>query len=64
MVKARNLSSHAYDPKIADTIDLPIFSALEHPGLRKHIERVRQVFYERNSFAPPVERNGLPLGEP
>jgi predicted nucleotidyltransferase len=33
------------------TIDLSIFSALQHPALQEHIERVGQVFYERESFA-------------
>jgi len=46
------------------TIDLSIYSALAHPGLREHIERVGQVFYERDSFLPAAEQNGLPLGKP
>jgi predicted nucleotidyltransferase len=52
------------DLLLPHTIDLSIFSALEHPGLREHIERVGQVFYERDSFLPAAEQNGLPLGKP
>lgn len=29
-------------------IDLSVFEKLDHAGLREHIERVGQVFYERN----------------
>lgn len=30
-------------------IDLSIFEKLDHAGLKEHIERVGQVFYEKNS---------------
>jgi predicted nucleotidyltransferase len=29
------------------TIDLSLYAALDHPGLRDHIDRVGVVFYER-----------------
>ena len=35
------------DLLLPHTIDLSIFSALHHPGLEEHIQRVGQVFYER-----------------
>jgi len=37
-------------------IDLSVFEKLDHAGLREHIERVGQVFYERQEMAPPVKR--------
>ena len=34
-------------------IDLSVFEKLGHAGLREHIERVGQVFYERQDAAEP-----------
>lgn len=35
------------DSDIPYTVDLSIFAEIENPALRDHIERVGQVFYER-----------------
>jgi predicted nucleotidyltransferase len=37
------------DSDIPYTVDLSLFEQIENPALREHIERVGQVFYERNS---------------
>ncbi|MEW5886409.1 MAG: nucleotidyltransferase domain-containing protein [Pseudomonadota bacterium] len=41
------LSARLDESPIPYQVDLVRLDALEHPGLRAHIERVGQVFYER-----------------
>ena len=33
-------------------VNLCLFDAIDHPGLREHIERVGKVFYQRESSGP------------
>ena len=41
------------------TIDLSVFSMIDHAGLREHIQRVGQEFYCRQAFT-----GGLPQAQP
>lgn len=41
------LHRHFEESSIPYQVDLCLFSALDHPELRAHIERVGQLFYER-----------------
>lgn len=45
------------DSDIPYTVDLSLFEQIENPALRKHIERVGLVFYERGAMA----KNGAVL---
>jgi len=47
------------DQLLPYTIDLSIFEKLDHVGLREHIERVGQVFYERQDASAAKETQPL-----
>lgn len=40
------ISTRLYESPIPYQVDLSIFDLIDHPGLREHIERVGQPFYE------------------
>ena len=47
------------DQLLPYTIDLSVFEKLDHVGLREHIERVGQVFYERQDATAAKETQPL-----
>jgi len=47
------------DALLPYTIDLSVFEKLDHVGLREHIERVGQVFYERQDATAAKETQPL-----
>jgi predicted nucleotidyltransferase len=46
-----HISELIYDLPIPYTCDLSIFSHIKNGNLTEHIERIGQVFYERENFA-------------
>ena len=49
------IASRLEESPIPYQVDLSIFKLIEHPGLREHIERVGQLFYQSPDFVGFVD---------
>jgi len=58
-----NIATQLEESPIPYQVDLSLFDHIDHAGLRDHIERVGQVFYQREPQGQPSAAPATPTSE-